>query len=34
MKFSNRINGMDQSPIRKLVPYANAAKSKGKKVIH
>lgn len=34
MKFSNRINGMDQSPIRKLFPYANAAKSKGKKVIH
>jgi aspartate aminotransferase len=34
MKFSDRITGMQASPIRKLVPYANEAKAKGKKVYH
>lgn len=34
MKFSKRITGMQASPIRKLVPYANEAKAKGKKVYH
>ena len=34
MKFSRRITGMQASPIRKLVPYANEAKAKGKKVYH
>lgn len=34
MKFSNRILDMEQSPIRKLLPYANQAKAKGKNVIH
>ena len=32
MKCSNRISGMQESPIRKLVPYANAARANGKKV--
>ena len=30
MKCSNRISGMQESPIRKLVPYANAARANGK----
>lgn len=34
MKFSNRITNMQSSPIRRLVPYAQAAKAKGKKVYH
>ncbi len=34
MKFSKRITEMQASPIRKLVPYANEAKAKGKKVYH
>ena len=34
MKLSQRIESMQQSPIRKLVPIAEAAKKKGKKVYH
>lgn len=34
MKFSNRINSMQSSPIRKLIPYADEAKAEGKKVYH
>ena len=34
MKISNRALGMTTSPIRRLVPYADAAKKKGKKVYH
>ena len=34
MKISERTLGMTASPIRKLVPYADAAKKKGKKVYH
>lgn len=34
MKFSNRIMSMETSPVRKLIPYANQAKAKGKKVYH
>ncbi|MBS4536266.1 pyridoxal phosphate-dependent aminotransferase [Clostridium sp. D2Q-14] len=34
MKFSNRINSMQESPIRKLVPLAEQAKKNGKKVYH
>jgi len=34
MRFSNRIVAMQESPIRKLVPYADKAKKKGKKVYH
>ena len=34
MKISERVLGMTASPIRKLVPYADAAKKKGKKVYH
>lgn len=33
-KLSSRGNQMPASPIRKLVPYAEAAKKKGKKVYH
>lgn len=32
MKFSDRITAMECSPIRKLIPYANKAKERGKKV--
>ncbi|HRN42833.1 MAG TPA: pyridoxal phosphate-dependent aminotransferase, partial [Vicingus sp.] len=32
--ISNRGNLMPESPIRKLVPYAEAAKKKGRKVFH
>lgn len=32
MKCSNRISNMQESPIRKLVPYANKAREKGKMV--
>lgn len=32
MKCSNRISGMQESPIRKLVPFANKARANGKKV--
>jgi len=32
--LSNRAIEVPPSPIRKLVPYANAAKAKGKKVLH
>ncbi|MDR5658923.1 pyridoxal phosphate-dependent aminotransferase [Serpentinicella sp. ANB-PHB4] len=34
MKFSNRITSMQESPIRKLAPYAIGAKKAGKKVYH
>lgn len=34
MKFSKRVTGMQSSPIRKLVPYAEAAKAEGKKIYH
>ena len=34
MKLSQRIQNLSLSPIRKLVPYADAAKAKGKKVYH
>ncbi|AKA69223.1 pyridoxal phosphate-dependent aminotransferase [Clostridium scatologenes] len=34
MKFSDRITAMECSPIRKLIPYANKAKERGKKVYH
>lgn len=34
MKLSKRIAGMQESPIRKLVPYALDAKASGKKVFH
>ncbi|KNF08946.1 aspartate aminotransferase AspC [Gottschalkia purinilytica] len=34
MKFSNRIMDMQESPIRKLVPIADKAKKRGKKIYH
>lgn len=34
MNFSKRITSMQESPIRKLVPYAQGAKAQGKKVYH
>ncbi len=34
MNFSKRITSMQESPIRKLVPYAQKAKAQGKKVYH
>ena len=34
MKVSKRIEAMQYSPIRKLVPFAEAAKKEGKKVYH
>ncbi|MCT4594713.1 MAG: pyridoxal phosphate-dependent aminotransferase [Anaeromicrobium sp.] len=34
MSFSKRILSMDESPIRKLTPYAEEAKSQNKKVYH
>lgn len=34
MNFSQRITTMQASPVRRLVPYAQAAKNKGKKVYH
>ena len=34
MKFSKRITSMQSSLIRRLVPYAEAAKAEGKKVYH
>lgn len=34
MKFSNRVGSMQASPVRKLVPFANAAKKDGVKVYH
>lgn len=34
MQFSKRITSMQESPIRKLVPFAEEAKSNGKKVYH
>lgn len=34
MNISKRVNDMQFSPIRKLVPYAEAAKAKGIKVYH
>ncbi|MBF8984495.1 pyridoxal phosphate-dependent aminotransferase [Lutibacter sp. B2] len=34
MNFSKRIIAMDQSPIRKLTPYAERAKEHGKKIYH
>ena len=34
MHFSDRINALKISPIRRLIPYADEAKAKGKKVYH
>ncbi len=34
MHFSDRIKAMQTSPIRRLVPFADEAKKKGKKVYH
>ena len=34
MHFSERIKAMQSSPIRRLIPYADEAKAKGKKVYH
>ena len=34
MKFSKRLSSMQQSPIRKLAPFATAAKAEGVKVYH
>ncbi len=34
MKISQRVQSMSTSPIRKLTPYADAAKAAGKKVYH
>lgn len=34
MKLSNRLNSMQESPIRKLVPLAEQAKKRGLEVIH
>lgn len=34
MRLSKRIQALANSPIRKLTPYANAAKAAGKKVYH
>lgn len=34
MKFSKRLSSMQQSPIRKLAPFATAAKADGVKVYH
>lgn len=34
MKFSTRITDMQASPVRKLVPFATEAKSRGTKVYH
>lgn len=34
MIFSNRVKEMQESPIRKLIPYAEQAKKKGIKVYH
>ncbi|MDD2571878.1 MAG: pyridoxal phosphate-dependent aminotransferase, partial [Eubacteriales bacterium] len=34
MRTSKRSLAMQASPIRKLVPYANAAKARGTKVYH
>lgn len=34
MNFSKRVSSMQSSPIRKLVPYATAAKGRGTKVYH
>lgn len=34
MQLSKRVQAMQQSPVRKLVPFAEQAKKKGKKVYH
>ena len=34
MHFSDRVKAMQTSPIRRLIPFADEAKSKGKKVYH
>lgn len=34
MNLSKRIQSLQESPIRKLVPYANQAKKEGKRVFH
>ena len=34
MKISQRVQNLKLSPIRKLAPYADAAKKAGKKVYH
>src|SRR6056297_4264019 len=34
MEHSNRIEKMQSSPIRRLIPYAEQAKEKGKEVLH
>lgn len=34
MRLSDRIKALQASPIRRLIPYADEAKAKGKRVIH
>jgi len=34
MKLSNRVQAMQESPVRKLVPIATRVKKLGKKVLH
>lgn len=34
MRFSDRIQSLTASPIRRLIPYSDEAKAKGKKVYH
>ena len=34
MKFSKRLSSMQESPIRKLAPFATAAKAEGVEVYH
>ncbi|MGL4676948.1 MAG: pyridoxal phosphate-dependent aminotransferase [Brevinema sp.] len=34
MKLSNRINNLKTSPVRKLLPFADIAKKKGRDIIH
>ena len=34
MHFSERIKALQASPIRRLIPYADEARAKGKKVYH
>ncbi len=34
MKYSKRLTSMQSSPIRRLAPYATAAKKRGTKVYH
>jgi aspartate aminotransferase len=34
MQFSKRIEGMQLSPVRRLIPYSDEAKARGKKIYH